>query len=726
MKNAAQIRLLQEEMDQYYSSFDSYEAQLLSGLAPRIAALPEDDAFARKTAQIEYLAQACPVQLFRHTPLFFEIASGRPRHSWGGLQSPVGVYLHTLTADRWLTPYADALAKDREEGFMHGWNNPVGIDHHCPGYDQLLALGVDGLIRQAEDALAACTDAHKQAFYRSVIRTNRALIALAHRFGEKARELAMQSADEAQRLHYERIAQTAQVIPAQPPRTFYEALELILFYRECVGSLEGIGISTFAQLDRLLYPYYKADLAAGRITQEEAEALICDLLIYTDVRFEADRGYYETSTTIELGGCDRTGAVIFNEMTEMILRAVMAVRSIGTKINCRISKKHPKAYLDLIAQVQLANLPCVMMHNDDVIIPARVKLGQAEEDARLYVGCGCHEVVLSGSEVCTRADTWISLPRILLRTMEVHRDYATFDDFYAAYMADVRAYYARIIALKNEGESHWCEFAPLPLYSSSLTGPLESGKDVTEGGAKYSTTALSMLGAATLIDSLYSIKHLVFDEKKLTLAQLTEIVNANFENQEALRQYIIRKIPKHGTNDDVLNAFSRRVLDELSGIAGQKNARGGDYLPAFYPHDLYRHLGLIIGATPDGRSANTPLSRGVSPSEFVESGSPLDIIHSLRHIDFTKFADSFIAEITLPQLEESEQSRTILTAIMQAFLDAGGSSIQFNLINRDLLLDAMRHPEQHKNLIVRVCGYSAAFIYLSEETQREVVSRAIR
>lgn len=726
MKPAAQIRLLQEELDQYYSSFDSYEAQLLPELAQRIDALSQEDAFTRKAAQIEYMAQACPVHVFRHTPLFFEMASGRPRHSWGGFQSGVGAYLNRLTAAHWLTPYADALAKDREEGFMHGWDNPVGLDHHVPGYDNLLALGVNGLIRRAEDALAACDDSHKQAFYRSVIRTNRALVALAQRFGEKASELAAQSEDDASRLHYERIAQTAQVIPAQPPRTFYEALELILFYRECVGSMEGVGFSSFAQLDRLLYPYYKADLAAGRITQEEAEALICDLLIYTDVRFEADRGYYETSTTIELGGCDRTGAIIFNEMTEMILRAVMAVRSIGTKINCRISQKHPKAYLDLIAQVQLANLPCIMMHNDDVLIPARVKLGQAEEDARLYVGCGCHEVVLSGSEVCTRADTWISLPRILLHTMEVHRDDATFDDFYAAYMADVRSYYARIIALKNEGESHWCEFAPLPLYSSSLTGPLESGKDVTEGGAKYSTTALSMLGAATMIDSLYSIKHLVFDEKKLTLAQLTEIVNANFENQEALRQYIIRKIPKHGTNDDVLNAFSRRVLDDLSGIAGQKNARGGDYLPAFYPHDLYRHLGLIIGATPDGRSANTPLSRGVSPSEFVESGSPLDIIHSLRHIDFTKFADSFIAEITLPQLEDNEQSRTILTAIMQAFLDAGGSSIQFNLINRDLLLDAMHHPEQHKNLIVRVCGYSAAFIYLNEETQREVVSRAIR
>lgn len=726
MKDTVAIHLLRRELDQYYSNFDSYEAHLLPELAERIAATKEDDSFARKAVQIEYMAQACPVHLFLHTPLFFEIASGRPRHSWGGLQSPVGTYLNRLTADRWLTPYADALQRDREEGFLHGWDNPVGIDHHCPGYDNLLALGVNGVIRKAEAALASCNDPQKQAFYQSVIRTNQALLTLADRFAEDARKLAAQTDDEENRAHYMRIAETAEFIPANPPRTFYEALEFIVFYRECVGSLEGIGFSTFAQLDRMLISYYLADLAAGRITREEAESLICDLLIYTDIRFETVRGYYETSTTIELGGCDRDGNIIFNDLTELILHAVMHVRSIGTKINCRISKRHPKEYLDLIARVQLSNLPCVMMHNDDVLIPARVKQGEAEEDARLYVGGGCHEIVLSNTEVCTRADTWISLPRLFLRTLRENLDCPAFEDLYKAFMADAKAYYARIVAIKNEGESHWCEFAPLPLYSSSLTGPLECGKDATEGGAKYSTTALSLLGAATLIDSLYSVKHLVFDEKKLTINELVQILDHNFENQYELHRYIIRKIPKHGTNNEILNAFSQQVLNDLSKIAGQTNARGGKYLPAFYPHDIYRTLGLITGATPDGRLANTSLSRGVSPSEFVESESPLDIIHSLRHIDFTQYADSFIAEITLPQMEQSEQNRIVLTAIMKVFLEAGGSSIQFNLIDRNLLLDARKHPELHPNLLVRVCGYSASFVHLNEETQCEIISRAIR
>ena len=367
-----------------------------------------------------------------------------------------------------------------------------------------------------------------------------------------------------------------------------------------------------------------------------------------------------------------------------------------------------------------------MMHNDDVLIPARVKWGQTAEDARWYVGCGCHEIVLANTEVCTRADSWINLPRILLESMRRHSNALTFDEFYAGFLKDTSTFYNRIVSLKNEGERYWCEFDPLPLYSSSLTGPLDCGKDATEGGAHYNTTSLSMLGAATLIDSLYSIKQLVFDEKRLDLPRFLQILEKDFNGEEPLRRYILHNIPKHGTNHDILNRFSADVLQDLSGIAGQTNARGGAYLPAFYPHDIYRPLGHLTGATPDGRKAHTPLSRGISPSEFIDTESPLNIVHSLESIDFTRFAESFIAEITLPEMEQNEVNRRILTSIVQVFLEAGGSSIQFNLLNNKLLREAQNSPEQHKNLMVRVCGYSAAFVHLNRDTQDEIIRRAIR
>lgn len=714
------------EFDDYYTNFDPCTASLLAKMDALATETAAEPMISRKAAMHGMLARECPVHLFRETPFFFEISSGRGRYTWGGLQSPVGSYFHDRTAGEWLNIYGAETEKDRREGYLHAWNNPVGFDHHCPGYDKLLELGINGILRQAEDALTSCTDEKKKEFYRAAIRSNQALLTLAERFAEEAARLAESADDEETVLHYRKIADAAAWVPANPPRTMYEGLCAVLFYRECVGSMEGIGFSTFGQLDRMLYPLYRADLAAGRITPDEALALFCGLLLYTEVRFDAARGYHETSTTIELGGCDRAGNVVYNDLTALILDAVMNVRSINTKINCRISKAHPQEYLEKIAYIQLSGIPTLMMHNDDVLVAGRVNCGQDAEDARMYVGGGCHEIVLQGTEVCTRADTWISLPRLLLGTMERLTDCPDYETLYAEYLADVRAYYTRIVTLKNEQERKWSTYDPLPLYSSSLTGCLERGLDLTEGGAKYNSTALSLLGTATLIDSLYALKTLVFGKAAVSYADFRRIVAENFENNELLRRQILEKLPKHGTGNAELDVFSAAVLDDISGIAGQTNGRGGKYLPAFYPHDIYTPLGSLTGATPDGRLAGKPLSRGVSPSEFITTDSPLDLIHSLKAIDFTKYADSFCAELTLPPMENTAENAGILTSVIRAFLDAEGSSLQFNLIDRNALLDARIHPDDHRNLFVRVCGYSAVFVYLSPATQNEILERAIR
>ncbi len=714
------------EFDEYYSTYDPCTEILLSKMDELAAVTAGESSYVRKAAMHEMLARECPVHLFRETPFFFEISSGRTRYTWGGLQSPVGSYFHDRSANEWLNVYAAETEADRRDGYLHAWNNPVGFDHHCPGYDKILELGINGILRQTEELLESCTDEKKRDFYCAVIRSNRALLHLSGRFAAEATHLASTASGEAEATHFRKIADAVAWVPANPPRTLYEGLCAILFYRECVGSMEGIGFSTFGQLDRMLYPLYRDDIDAGWTTPDEVFGLFCSLLMYTEVRFDAARGYHETSTTIELGGCDRDGSVVYNELTLLILEAVKSVRSINTKINCRISKSHPTEYLEKIAQVQLLGLPTVMMHNDDVLIPGRVNCGQDVEDARMYVGGGCHEIVLQGTEVCTRADTWINLPRILLGTLERLENCADYETLYREYLADVRRYYTRIIDLKNKQEQKWCEYDPLPLYSSSLTGCLEQGLDLTEGGAKYNSTALSLLGTATLIDSLYALKAMVFDRKIVSFAQFCRIVRENFEGQELLRRQILEKLPKHGTGNAELDAFSSAVLDDLSGIAGQKNGRGGSYLPAFYPHDIYNPLGALTGATPDGRLAGKPLSRGISPSEFVPTDSPLDLIHSLKSIDFTKYADSFCAELTLPPMKNTAENTAILTSIIRAFLDAEGSSLQFNLIDKNALLDAREHPDDHRNLFVRVCGYSAVFVYLSPSTQNEILERMIR
>ncbi len=719
--------IVAKEFDSYYGSFDPDTERLLGLLRSRF---PEGASascsYETKAAMYELLAEECRIHLFRHSDFFFEISSGRGRFTWGGLQSPVGSFFHERTAPLWLDVYGAETAPDREQGYLYNWNNPVGFDHHCPGYDRILGLGVNGLIREAEARLAACADERKRSFYRSVIRADRALLRLAERFASEARRLAEAAAEPEEADHYRRIAEAADRVPAHPPRTFYEGLCAVVFCREVIGSLDGIGISTFGHLDRMLYPLYRADLEAERTTPEDAMRLLCSLLLYTDVRFDTEHVFRETSTTIELGGCDRDGNLVENELTALILDAVRRVRSVNTKLNCRISRRHSPDYLRRIAEVQAEDLPTLMMHNDDVLVPARVRQGEAVEDARLYVGGGCHEIVLEGTEVCTRADTWISLPRLVLDAMERSRDAEDFDGFYRCFLDTVRAYHERIAAAKNRQEAHWCEYDPLPLYSSTFAASLEKGLDVTEGGAKYNSTTLSMTGAATMIDSLYTVKVLVYEERILTMGRFLEILREDFRGEEPLRQRILRRLPKHGTDDAGLNAFSAAVLEDLSRVSGQKNARGGRYMPAFYPHDIFRLLGERLGATPDGRLAGTPLSRGVSPSEFVPTKSPLDLVHSLAPIDFTNYAESFCTELTLPRMEDAQNAVTILCAIIRAFLQAGGSSLQFNLLDRDTLVAAREHPERYPNLTVRVCGYSARFMTLAPDVREEIVERAIR
>ncbi len=722
---AGHRRLAEQEFEQFFANYDLRSQELMDALDEMAATAGPVSSYELKTRQYELLCSRVPVRLFHHTDFFFEIGSRSERYAWGGLFSPIGGHMRLGERNAWCTEFARAVAPEVEQGFFQG-GMPVGIDHHCPGYDKLLALGLTGIVRQAQQLLDGCTDPLKQEFYRCAIRANRALMGLAERFAAQARALAASASSPEEQAHYAKIASAAAQVPANPPRTFYEGLCAVLFYRECVGTLEGIGFSTYGQLDRMLYPLYRADLAAGRITAQEALRLFCDLLLYTETRFDTKNVYRETSTTIELGGCDRDGTVIYNELTALILDAVVNVRSIGTKINCRISRQHPPEYLEKIAGVQLADLPTLMMHNDDTLIPARVAQGQAVQDARMYVGGGCHEIVLQGTEVCTRADSWISLPRVLLATMEHAQACPDFDSFFAAYIQDLHAYHDHIAALKNRGEAQWCSHDPLVLYSSTLADCLEQGLDLTEGGARYNSTALSMVGVADLVDSLYAIRQLVFEEKRLTLADYCRVLAENFVNDQPLRQYIVQKLPKHGTNHPALNEFSAWVLEQVSTVSGQTNARGGKYLPTIYPHNSNMFMGRRTGATPNGRLANTPMSRGVSPSEFVPTDSPLDVIHSLKAIDFTRFADSFIAELTLPRLEDTPQNRALLLAIINAFLDAGGSALQFNLTDPQQLLDARQHPEQHPNLTVRVCGFSAVFVTLDEASQSEIITRAIR
>ncbi len=718
------------EFDEYYATYDTYAEKLVAQLEEIYKEHNTITSYELKARNIEYMCKNMPVKIFRNSPFFFEFSSGRHRHTWGGLQSPAGSFLHNKTADLWLNKYYKEMKNDIDEGRVMCWGNPVGFDHFSIGYDNILSKGLEGIIQDAVIALGKKNSEKEKSFLKAVITSCEALITLAKRFSKRALELAAASSDEDDINHYNEIARVAEKIPMKPASDFREALMCIMFCRETTGSLEGIGVSTFGHLDRMLVKYYKEDAENGKITYDEMKNLFHLMFVYTDVRFEVNKIFKETSTTMVIGGCDENGDVCCNEVTEAILDALLEGRYVNTKVNCRASKKHPRKYLEKIALIQANNIPSVVVQNDDVIIPARVKCGYDIRDVRTYVSGGCHEITLQNSEVCTRADTWINLPRLMLDALE-KSSAKTFDVFYSEVLCEIEKYIQCVMDKKNKYEKMWAELDPLPLLSSTMEACIENALDVTEGGTKYNSTALSFVAPATLVDSLVAIRSLVFEEKKLSLKEFYQICENDFEGSEEIKMHIIKDLPKYGIGVSDADTFAAKVLKDIAGLYRNengliyKNARGGYYLPAFYPHDLFRAMGALTIATPDGRAAKIALSRGCSPSEFISTDNPANILKSLKEIDFTDHADSFCTEITLPRME-TEKGALVITALINMFIEQGSSTLQMNLLDRDVLIKAQEQPEMYPNVAVRVCGYSARFVNLRKEIQDEVISRAIR
>lgn len=723
-----------EELERYYDTFDTQEAyfavrqeELYKNMECEDCNGQKASVLQHKVAQMRLLAEESDIQVFRHFPFWFQMSAARVRTSWGGMRGPYGgLFLYTKRAAGLVQEYLDTLQKDREEGFFHG-RYPVSHDNHMINMDTILELGLRGLKEKAlyyKEFYLQKGDESKDAFYDAAVESLDVLAALSVRFAEEAERLLEAEQDEDVKANLRRIAKTAIKIPLKPAESFYEALAAIVFCKECIGTLDGVGVSSFGHLDRILLPYYERDLAAGRITREEAKDLLTALFVNHAIRFMENTDPRESGTSVILGGCDAEGNVVYNAVTEMILDLEEECRFTATKMDCRVSGKHPEQYLRRLARLQSQGLNCIVMLNDDVYIPARVRQGQDVKDVRLYGACGCHELVLAGSEVCTRADSFINLPRIFLKTLQ-KKDYDDFEALYRETMRDIQAYHESIVAAKNKVEKQWCQCNPMPLYSAVLKGCLEKGIDVSAGGSQYATTTLSMVAPATLVDSLYAVKTLCFEEKKVSLVELCDILASDFSGNETLRLYIINRIPKYGSGDTEVDNFTVRVMKDLSHMAGQINGRGGKYMPGIYPHETYRFLGKLTGATPDGRKAGYALSRGCSPSEFLSGITPLDMLKTVEKIDFTKFAESMALEVTLPDMAEPKGEEVVFQLIRE-FLARKGATLQINVLDHALLLEAKEHPEQHRDIIVRVCGFSQYFVLLDAERQADVIGRAVR
>ena len=742
MSFADEKALFEQEMDNYYGALNTDVSQMEDNLHAESSRHPEWLPYQRKAFGYRWIAERCPIHIFRHCPFYFEIDTGRHRTDLGtgGLggwlkREAFGAEL-AASSRKWLRPF-------RESGLSSSWE-VLDDNHHTLGYDSVFRYGLKGLMRRAEERLLTASTGKERGFLRSVISGNQSLIDVSLRFAREAeRMLANESNPEIAR-RLERISVVAMRVPADPPATFYEALNTIIFLFHVVQAIEGNGISVFGRPDRILLPYYRRDIENGDITREEAKDLIGVFLAVSDARFGMETAHSRhvgTNSTVTIGGCDSNGALVFNEITEMVLEAHRELHLVDPKINARISSGHPPKYFQVLAEFINSGGNSLALFNDDVVIAANTAMGKDERDCRLYVGGGCQENVLENTEVNSRATMYLNLMHVFLLGFfpakweflaEVSdwppRTYDTcdtFEEFYEAFLRNLESVVVAHIDERNRTEREGWRYNPCPLHSSTLDDCIEKGLDMMEGGARYSYGSVSLTGVGTLIDSLFAVREAVYDRALVSLSKMKRMLAQDFSGEEAFRLLLVNRIPKYGHDDESIRSFSSRVFADLARItSGMPNSRGGRYEASLFSFRSFVGFGEKTGATPDGRKASEYLSPGMSPS--LQSLGPKcnlsQLLSALEPLDLSLYPVVAVLDAKLPAKRGGHDSKSVISVIKR-FLTAGGSVLQINCIDPEILAEAREHPELHRDLVVRVSGYSSYFHLLTEQIQDEIIAR---
>jgi len=705
---------------------------------------PDASAVWLKARLHEEIAEQCDPVIFPDSPFYFELGL-EPSENWGHpLSGPIagGILLDkrrdAVIGTNGLLEKLDRLGVRGGLGLWIG--SPFDVDHHSLNYTRLMKVGVNGILHAIAERLEdPALTTEQRDFLDAAARSNRALLRITERFAEKAKKLLESETGPAARRFLAMIADTAGRVPAEPPRTFYEGLACLAFLREATATMEAIGVSAIGHLDRLLIGLYRDDLAEGRITEDEARDLLGRWMMPPDIMFHVDdNAWPESSTCMELGGCDEDGNEVYNELTRLIVEVHAEMNLVNPKPNCRISSGSDPEYIALLAEYSVKGHNVFSLQNDDVLIPACVKMGKKPEEARLYVNGGCQETIVEGVEHSAGAYYYFNMPRVLdlclsplpradadiaqyLPAIIGHAE--SFEDFYGQFMASLKEAIGLGAGWMKELGEKWRDVHPCPLFSSGLAGCVEKARDYTGGGAAYNPSGICLVGLGSLLDALYAIDVAVFGEKWLSLEVLGAVLASDWQDAEPLRQRFIA-LPRYGHGDKEVDSLAARFCRELAEyVRSLPNERGETYQPSFFAYYSFTMFGSMTRATPDGRKTGEYLSQGVSPSRTRAPASLTGIVDSVTRIDFTDYPGNAVLDLQLPIGGGLDAGR--VASYITAAAKMGCPTLQFNAVSTDDLRAAQEDPDRYRHLTVRICGLSARFVALDRAVQDEIIGRAM-
>jgi formate C-acetyltransferase len=715
--------------------------------------------------------------------------------------SEVYKYWKGKTTSELATSY---MTEEAKTAIDHGMFTPGnyfynGIGHVTVDYPKVLAVGYTGIIAETKAELSKLSagdadHARRCHFLNAVLISCEAAIRYAKRYSDLAASMAKTCADIGRRKELEEIAAVCASVPEHGAQSFREACQSFWFVQMLL-QIESSGHSISpGRFDQYMYPYYKKDLDAGKITREEAQELMdCIWVKLNDLNKVRDaasaEGFagYSLFQNLIAGGQDKYGRDATNDLSFMSITATEHVFLPQPSFSVRVWNGSPHEFLIRAAELTRTGIGFPAYYNDEVIIPSLQSRGLTLEDARDYNIIGCVE-----PQKAAKTDGWhdaaffnMCRPLEMVFSSGVDKgvqigpktpdvaDMHTYEEFENAYRAQMNYFIELMVNADNAIDVAHGERCPLPFQSCMVEDCIGRGKSLQEGGAVYNFTGPQGFGIANVTDAMYAIKKLVFEDKKYTLSFIKEALDNNYgkdmgshmaakltqqiaatlaqsgkmpsaediktiyltvqknhSNDEDKKKYEqlladITSLTKFGNDDDEIDAFAREIAYTYTKpLEKYKNPRGGMFQAGLYPVSANVPLGAQTGATPDGRLAYTPIADGVSPAAGRDVKGPTAAANSVSRLDHYIASNGTLFNMKFhPSALEGRSGLESFVALVRGYFDQKGSHMQFNVVSRETLRDAQKHPEKYKSLVVRVAGYSALFTTLSKGLQEDIINR---
>jgi len=576
-----------------------------------------------------------------------------------------------------------------------------------------------------------------------------AVMCFAERHAALAEQMAGAETRPQRKAELRQIAATCRRVPAQAPRDFREALQMYWFmHLGVITELNGWDAMNPGHLDRYFLPFYRRDLESGALTREGAKELLqCFWIKFNNhpappkVGVTAEEsGTYNDFTNINLGGILPDGGDGVNELSYLMLEVIDDIHLLQPQANLQLSRKNPDRFLKAACEVIRKGYGYPSVFNADGVVEQLVRCGKRIDDAREGGTSGCVETGAFGKEAYVLTG-YLNTPKILELALNNGRDprtgkqlgpatgdprqFASLDDVFAAFEKQLR----HIVDLKVEGnlfiEKMYATEMPAVFLSVLIDDCIRNGKDYNAGGARYNTSFIQCVGIGTITDSLSALRTHVFESRSLTMAKIAEALSSDFAAEEPLRMTLLNKTPRYGNDDDDADGLMKRVFDALfAAIDGRPNLRGGEYHVDMLPTTCHIYFGSVLGATPDGRKAGTPVSEGISPVQGADRQGPTAVIKSAGKMDQLRTGGTLLNMKFLPGTLRGQEGINKLAQLVRSYFRMDGHHIQFNVVDAETLRKAQQRPQEYRDLIVRVAGYSDYFCDLGRELQDEIISRS--